>query len=209
MKNLDPIREKILNAARLRMIKFGYRKVTMDEIARDLKMSKNTIYKYFASKEKIAGALFSLLKEKIEQKQDEIKKRCDNPLEIISETVSFLKKELSVWFSPFMSDIEIELPGLWKDFVGFRTKQILDLESLIKSAIKKKLFRSVNPAIAVRAYLGAIDNVIEPEVLEQQGLSFSDAIESVMDIWSKGVVKKVKTQNAKVKIITKNQTSAL
>ncbi len=190
MKESGPARERILNAARERMIKFGFRKVTMDEIASDLKMSKNTIYKYFASKEKIASALFSLLKERIEGKQEEIKRRCNNPLEIISETVLFLKKDLSVWFSPFMSDIEVELPGLWKDFVGFRTKQILDLESLIKLAIKKGLFRPVNPAIAVRAYLGAIDNVIEPEVLEREGLSFSDAIEAVMDIWSKGVVKK-------------------
>lgn len=190
MKNLDPVRERILNAAQARMIKFGFRKVTMDEIASDLKMSKNTIYKYFSSKERIADALFSLLKEKIEIRQEEIKKGCDNPLEVISQTVVFLKKELSVWFSPFMSDIEMELPDLWKDFVGFRTKQILDLESLIKSAIKKKLFRPVNPAIAVRAYLGAIDNVIEPELLEQYGLTFSDAIEAVMDIWSKGVIKK-------------------
>lgn len=190
MKIQNPVREKILNAARSRMTKFGYRKVTMDEIASDLKMSKNTIYKYFSSKEKIADELFFLLKEIIEEKMEEIKGRCDSPLDIISQTVAFLKKELTLWFSPFMSDIEVELPGLWKDFVAFRTKQILDLESLIRLAIKKKLFRPVNPAIAVRAYLGAIDNVIEPEILEREGLSFSDAIESVMDIWSKGVIKR-------------------
>ena len=36
------------------MIKFGYRKVTMDEIAADLHISKNTIYKFFVGKEEIA-----------------------------------------------------------------------------------------------------------------------------------------------------------
>jgi len=32
------------------MLKFGYRKVTMDEIAADLVMSKNTIYKAFSER---------------------------------------------------------------------------------------------------------------------------------------------------------------
>ena len=31
------MKDKILNAAEKRMVKFGYRKVTMDEIAKDLK----------------------------------------------------------------------------------------------------------------------------------------------------------------------------
>jgi len=47
MADNNPVKEKILNAAEKRMVKFGYRKVTMDGIAQDLTMSKNTIYKFF------------------------------------------------------------------------------------------------------------------------------------------------------------------
>jgi len=43
----DLTRERILDASMIRMLKFGYRKVTMDEIAQDLVMSKNTIYQNF------------------------------------------------------------------------------------------------------------------------------------------------------------------
>ena len=58
MKNRkEMIAEKILDASENRMVKFGYRKVTMDEIAQDLAMSKNTIYLYFRSKVDIAKAL--------------------------------------------------------------------------------------------------------------------------------------------------------
>lgn len=187
--NKDPVRDRILGSARSKMLQFGYRKVTLDDIAKDLKVAKKTIYKYFSSKEKIAEVIFEQLKERIKTEQSQIEKASKDPLKVISETTLFIQKELSPWFHPFMNDIEVELPGLWKDFVGFRSKQIMEMENLIKSAVKKRIFRSVNPSIAVRAYLGAVDNVIDPEYLEQQGLSFSDAIGEVMDIWSNGVIR--------------------
>ncbi len=65
MNKNNPTQEKILNAAEKRMVKFGYRKVTMDEIALDLHMSKNTIYKGFAGKEEIAKALVKRLQQRL------------------------------------------------------------------------------------------------------------------------------------------------
>jgi len=183
------IKEKILDVVQSRMVNFGYRKVTMDEIASDLKMSKNTIYLYFESKEKIANELFLRLKDKIVRKQGKFKKELKDPLEVMTSTVSFLQKELASWFKYFLVDIQVELPSLWQEFVKFRTEQILALEALVRSAIKKGEFRSVNPAVAVQVYLGAIDNIIDPEFLDKEGIVFGDAIDMVMDIWSKGMKK--------------------
>ena len=61
--------QKVLDRAQARMIRFGYRKTSMDEIASDLKMSKNTIYKFFQSKAEIAQQLFMRLKENINRQQ--------------------------------------------------------------------------------------------------------------------------------------------
>ena len=187
--NNNGVREKILDAAQKRMINFGYRKVTMDEIAEDLKMSKNTIYKYFASKEMIARELFSRLRSDFIKKQDEYKKELRDPLRIMTATISYLQKKLSAWFTYFLHDVKTELPKLWEEFVSFRTEQILALEALVKSAIRKGEFRKINHSLAVRVYLGAIDNVINPEFLEKENLTFAQAIDMVMDIWSKGVIK--------------------
>jgi len=185
------IKTKILSAARKRMFSFGYRKVTMDEIAKDLAMSKNTIYKHYKSKEDIARALFTYLREDFLAKQSEFKKTLKDPVRIMAATVSYLQKELSAWFTYFLPDIKTELPKLWEEFVAFRTEQILALEALVKSAIRKGEFRHVNPSLAVRVYLGAINNVIDPDFLEQENLTFSQSIDMVMDIWSKGVTKEL------------------
>lgn len=50
-------RNNILNAARKRFAHFGYTKVTMDEIALDVEMSKASLYYYFPTKEDLFGAV--------------------------------------------------------------------------------------------------------------------------------------------------------
>ena len=91
MKNLN--KDKVLNAAEKRMLQFGYRKVTMDEIAGDLRMSKNTIYKEFKSKIEIAESLLNRLKNKINTYQFEVEKNCDDPLEMLSKNIFYLQNK--------------------------------------------------------------------------------------------------------------------
>ncbi|MFA5087921.1 MAG: TetR/AcrR family transcriptional regulator [Candidatus Omnitrophota bacterium] len=188
MKKSDPIAQKILDAAQARMVRFGYHKVTMDEIAADLRMSKNTIYLHFQSKIDIAKELVSRIKNRINDYQVKVEKTEKDPLKIISLNILFLQQELSPWFEHFLKDIQLELPELWQEFVDFRSEKVMDLEKLVESGIKKKKFRPVNPALAVRAYLGAVNNIIDPEILQREGVGFQQALETVMDIWSKGIV---------------------
>jgi AcrR family transcriptional regulator len=189
MKTINPIAGKILAAAQTRMVRFGYHKVTMDEIAGDLKMSKNTIYLQFPSKIDIAKGLVANIKGKINDYQLKVEKTEKDPLKIISFNILFLQQELAPWFEHFLKDIQLELPELWQEFVDFRSEKVMDLEKLVASGIKKGKFRQVNPALAVRAYLGAVNNIIDPEILQQEGVTFQQALEIVMDIWSKGIMK--------------------
>src|SRR5208283_1047949 len=47
----------ILSAAKTRFARYGFAKVTMDEIARDIGIVKGAIYYYFSTKEKIFEAI--------------------------------------------------------------------------------------------------------------------------------------------------------
>jgi AcrR family transcriptional regulator len=186
----DMVRQKVLDAAEKRMILFGYRKVTMDELAADLKMSKNTIYKYFRSKLQIAEGLLDRLKERINQQQMHVEKQYEDPMEILSQNIFYFQKELAPWFEYFLKDIKYEVPYLWEAFVTYRTEKILEIEDVIRKGIKKKEFRKINPTLAARAYLGAVNSILSPEVLEKEGISFESALRSIMDMWSEGILKR-------------------
>jgi len=185
----DLTRDRILNAAMNRMLKHGYRKTTMDEIAADLVMSKNTIYKHFQSKIEMAGALFKRLEGEINHELSLIEESHQDPVEIISKNIFFLQQRLSPWFEHFLPDIKLELPDLWTRFLNFRNEKISEIKVLVEDGIKKGKFRKIHPALAVRMYMGAIDHVLNPEFLEKERISFSDALEGVLDIWSVGIVK--------------------
>jgi TetR/AcrR family transcriptional regulator len=62
--------QTIIEAARDRFVHFGYSKVTMDEIAKDVELGKASLYYYFPTKEDLFKAVIALeqneLKESIE-----------------------------------------------------------------------------------------------------------------------------------------------
>ena len=190
MPALNPIEEKILNATEKRMIKFGYRKVTMDEIAQDLVMSKNTIYKCFPSKDHIVTALLERMKRRIDQQQIDIEKNNDGPLDVIYKNVLYLQHELAPWFTNFLPDIQHDLPEQWEAFICYRTEKILEIEKLVEAGIKKRIFKDVNPTIAVRSFLGAIDATINPDLLQHENITFEEAFQETLRIWSDGLLAK-------------------
>lgn len=55
---MDDIKHFILDKAQNRFDRFGFRKTTMDEISRDCKMSKKTIYSHFQDKQNLFDCLF-------------------------------------------------------------------------------------------------------------------------------------------------------
>jgi len=187
MNKNDSVREKILNAAEKRMVKFGFRKVTMDEIAIDLHMSKNTIYKVFVGKEEIAKSLVKRLQEHLNVGLDNIEKGQKNPLRIFSDSVLLLRKELGPWFEHFFREIPTELPSLWEEFLRFRNEKILGIRSLIEKGSRKGIFRRVNPSIATEAYLGAVKAITNPRFLNQENLTFEQALDAVLDLWGNGI----------------------
>jgi len=181
------LKEKILNVAEKRMISFGYRKVTMDEIALDLRMSKNTIYKVFIGKEEIAKSLVKRLQKQLNTSLDNIERTQIDPLRIFSDSVLLLRKQLGPWFEHFFREIPTELPNLWEEFLNFRNEKILSIRSLVEKGSKKGIFRRVNPSIATEAYLGAVKAITNPRFLEQENLTFEQALDAVLDLWSNGI----------------------
>ncbi|MEI7999213.1 MAG: TetR/AcrR family transcriptional regulator [Candidatus Omnitrophota bacterium] len=190
MSSQDLLKEKILNVAQKRMIRFGYRKVTMDEIASDLVMSKNTIYKSFTSKEEITRALVKRLQSHITKGLLEIEKTQKDPLKAFSSSVLLMRKQLGPWFEHFFREMPLELPELWEEFTRYRNEKILEIRSLVERGIKKGNFRKVNPSIAVQAYLGAVKAILSPKFLEEEKIPFDKALDEILDIWSNGIIKK-------------------
>lgn len=88
-KGQDHIRvDQIIEVARQRFGVFGYEKTTMREIARDLQISKGSLYYYFPDKEHLYKAIFSHEHEVfITAIRDEISRSTD-PVEMLEKFIA-------------------------------------------------------------------------------------------------------------------------
>jgi AcrR family transcriptional regulator len=71
MKNFarrEDVRDEILDATDRLLSRYGYRKMTMDDLAREVGIGKGTIYLYFKSKEEIALSHIDYIVERLKEK---------------------------------------------------------------------------------------------------------------------------------------------
>jgi TetR/AcrR family transcriptional repressor of mexJK operon len=136
-------RSSILNAARVRFSRFGLSKVTMDEIAADLGMSKAALYYYFPTKEDI-------FRQVIAAEQDDFVCR----IELIIQKTCSASEKLGEFFAEHLTllgtllDLRIlsdqagqAIKPIMRDlFKKFSRKETVFLETILRDGRKRKEF---------------------------------------------------------------------
>ena len=185
------MKDRILETARDKFFQLGFTRVTMDEIARDLGISKRTLYEHFASKEE-------LLREVLKRMTEEIETTIDGALR--DETADFVDKLIQVWtfmasrlskIGPLLqSDLQRHAPGIWKE-VDTRRARIIQKKfgTLFKKGARNKTFRrDIDVQFLVLMFSTLIQRIINPETLSQLPLSASQAFEAIISVMFEGIL---------------------
>ncbi|HVL66455.1 MAG TPA: TetR/AcrR family transcriptional regulator [Vicinamibacterales bacterium] len=77
----EDVREAILDAADRRLARFGYKKMTVDELASDAGIGKGTVYLHFESKEEVVLSHVDRIVERLCVRLNEIASRAQPPAE--------------------------------------------------------------------------------------------------------------------------------
>lgn len=185
------MKDRILEQARDKFFQFGFSRVTVDEIARDLGISKKTLYAHFASKEE-------LLREILLQNTTEIERRIDAILQ--EKHSDFVDKLRRVWgllasrlslFGPFfLADLQRHVPGLWSEVDERRGRIIRTrFRRLFQRGVEGRAFRKeVDPQLLLLIYSTLIQRIINPETLSQLPYSASQAFEAIATVIFEGIL---------------------
>ncbi|MBW1800253.1 MAG: TetR family transcriptional regulator [Deltaproteobacteria bacterium] len=159
-KDLDKSvrKQKIIDTAATLFHKKGYRSTTLDDVAKNLGISKAALYYYVKSKEEILTIIYSQIFEVIFRDTYEISDmalRADEKLRRIirNHIKNIIVKNLAM-FSVFFSE-ESQLPQ--KDSRKIREKKskyTSILEKIIEEGISQGLFREVDPKLQAYGILG-------------------------------------------------------
>ena len=161
---------EILKAAKALFYKHGYSKVTVNDVAKCLSISKKTIYKYYPSKHHMLVLILENMKNAM---ADGVENTLSNnelayPAKL-KKILTIIALHLSEITPVFMEDVMVNFPRLWKELDRYKKEgAFLRFNKLLIEGIEKRhIKKDVNKALVVALYASAIDHLLNPKFLQQ------------------------------------------
>lgn len=185
------MREHIFEPARGLFFKYGFSKVTTDEIAAAAGVSKKTLYKYFDSKEALFGEVIGRTIQELAARIDAVME--DEKLsfpERLRRIIELRADALSRIGQPLINDVQRNFPALWSQ-VEERRRAGLEASfgRLMEEGAKQGVFRpDVDPGMLEMVYTSAITAIVNPDNLSRVPYTAGEATDAVMAIIFTGVL---------------------
>jgi len=162
-------REEILGAAREGFRRNGIRRITMEELARELRTSKTTIYREFPSKEVLVAEVMSQLNREIDAKLEAIIASGEPFPMKLQRVTDFTAALLSGTDERFLSDLAAETPEIWEEYQRQRRRRVEVLyRALFEQGRRLGYIRDDIPlGILVEIYLKLTHLTVDSTALEE------------------------------------------
>ncbi|EQA44259.1 transcriptional regulator, TetR family [Leptospira broomii serovar Hurstbridge str. 5399] len=189
----DDVKLRIFEKSFELFLRYGFAKTRMEEIARTLRISRKTLYKYFANKHDLLMELMThrhlRIHGKIEKIQSDPDKSIKEKIQSMHECIS---GEIPQGMNEFLRDIRDQAPDLWKLFSEQKEKNInRTMRTMIETGIKNGDIRpDVNPDIVLLIHSASTEAMFDPAFLAQTPYTIRDLVKELDNIIFYGIVKR-------------------
>ncbi|MEE9430696.1 MAG: TetR/AcrR family transcriptional regulator [Melioribacteraceae bacterium] len=182
-------KEKIVSFSKDTFLKNGFYKMTMDEIASGLHVSKKTIYKYFPSKNILVDSAVKIFRNNVKRKIKKIVSEQDNAILKIKALSDFFAKLSLDVNEKMLYDLQTHRPDLWKKLDDFRANVIEEVWSdIIETGKSEKCIVDKPNDIIITIILSSIRSVINPTFLINHSYSIKEAFNITFEIIIFGIL---------------------
>lgn len=194
MNNLQPVElskdnERILRYAQEKFQKEGFYKTSMDELARELQISKKTIYKYYASKEKLVE---HIVMDKMMCDSHKIKDFLHTDDNVVLKFVKILnlnRERFSCMSEKWFRDLQIHTPQLWTEMDKFKIQMIEEtMKKLIEQGKKEKLIENYPSEIIITCMVSSIKAILNADFMMNSKLNVKEIFHYTMELLLNGML---------------------
>ncbi|MBV8516079.1 MAG: TetR/AcrR family transcriptional regulator [Acidobacteria bacterium] len=176
----EDVRELILDATERLLVRYGYAKMTMDDLAREVGVGKGTLYLHFASKEEVVLSRIDRIVAQIVGELRAIAARKRDAGARLREMLAarvLLRFDRARGYAQSMDAMLAAIrPGLLARREKHFAAEAAVFQELLEEAARDGTFRVANPAAAAQALLIAT-NALLPYSLTARQLGSRRAIE--------------------------------
>ncbi|MDX1277811.1 TetR/AcrR family transcriptional regulator [Oceanihabitans sediminis] len=183
------MREKIIHTASELFISYGFKSVTMDDIANKLGISKKTIYQHFDNKTKLVETTTSHMYETISHGIDCICDLNKNPIEEVFEIKRFVMEHLKDEKSSPQYQLKKYYPKISTSLrAKYFDKMLCCVKENLEKGVKQKLYRdSINKDFISRIYFNGITSLKDQEVFPLTSFSMNSLMELFIEYHLRGI----------------------
>jgi AcrR family transcriptional regulator len=137
------LKERILHKAEQLFFRFGVKSVTMDDIARELGVSKKTIYQHFPDKDEMVYQTVLLEMEKDQCEFETLRAGNYNAIERIMYGTEMMRLQFADMNPSLIYDIQKYHPRAWQVFQDHKHDFILNgIREELRQGVTEGLFRA-------------------------------------------------------------------
>ena len=202
------MKEKILQKAEELFLTFGFKSVTMDDIANQMGISKKTIYTHFKNKTQLVKESTLNIFENISKGIDCICTLNKNPIEELFEIKSFIMAQLK----GEKSSPQYQLSKYYPDIHNTLKKKQFELmqdcvTDNITRGIAQELYRpNLNIEFVSRIYFIGVTGIKDEELFPSAKFPKQQLVENYLEYHLRGIVTKKGLSNLN-QIIKNNKTN--
>lgn len=190
----DEVREHLVQAARQVFMRYGFKKTALDDIAKEARKGKSTIYYYFKSKDEIFKAVIEAESEIRNQTIDEQVSAVEDPQQKL-RTYIFVRllslKKVDNYYEAIKNDLLDNLYFINSLRIKHLDSEVTFVKNLLQEGIDKGVYTIQNPELTARTLVTLLQGFEVP--LIQKNLTDEEiqkSIDEMLNILFHGIVTK-------------------
>ena len=181
-------KNNILKEGFLIIAKDGIRSFTVDRLSSMLRISKKTIYAFFATKEILIDKIIKSKLYEIDKVMNDILVKNDCPIKCFHEINRFhIKMSANIDISKLI-ELKVKYPYVWSRIEKHRKNELDVVRKIIKNAKSMNYLRcGLDSNLVSKLYINIIDKTFQPEFFIQQNMTYKETINLFADIMANGI----------------------
>ena len=193
MINKEEFRKKVIITAGHIFSRYGFKKTTMDEIARALKMGKSSIYYYFESKEEIFEAVVLYEANILRNELTTAIKSVESPVDKMKNYVFVRMKsfeKLSNYYNAIF-DKNLDHFGFIENIRSkYDREELAILRLILYHGARRKIFKIKNSEYTALAVQTTLKGLEVPLFWKKREVNIEDRLNAILEVLFNGILMK-------------------
>jgi len=193
MVNKEEFRRKVIISAGKIFSRYGFRKTTMDEIAKALKMGKSSIYYYFESKEEIFEAVVLWEANILRNELTTAIKSVESPVDKMKNYVFVRMKAFEKLSNYYNAIFDKNLDHF--DFIEsirekYDREELAILRLILFHGAREKVFNVANSEYTALAVQTALKGLEVPLFWKKREINIEERLNGILEVLFNGILTK-------------------